>query len=284
MVQISVGTDPELFLKDETGAFVSAHDLIPGSKHSPHFVPYGAIQPDGVAAEFNTAPALNADDFLFNIEAVIKEMTKTFQAMRPDLTVSITPTATFDKDYFSTLTEIAVALGCTPDFNAYTGDTNDPPETSEPFRTGAGHIHIGDGLSHDTSDPDHFDWCCNLVKQLDAVLYFSSLIWDDDDKRRSLYGKIGAFRPKSYGVEYRPMSNMYLSNKAIQRFVFDATVKATTLLVNDLKPLYDDPYVKEMVSSVQDGKLLSYQTVTEYLLYMTETYGVPYIGDYIDDI
>jgi hypothetical protein len=269
-------------LKDAQGAFVSAHDLIPGTKHDPHFVPYGAIQPDGVAAEFNTAPALNADEFIHNIDKVIETLTETFKAIRPDLSVAITPTATFDRKYFDGLPDIATVLGCTPDFNAYTGEENDPPSTDEPFRTGAGHIHVGFGNDFRVGDFVHFERCCQLVKQFDSILYFSSLIWDDDDKRRSLYGKIGAFRPKSYGVEYRPMSNMYLSQKAIQRFVFDATVKCSELYLNELKPLYDDPYVKEMVSEVRSGKLLSFSSVTEYLRYMTDTYKVPFIGGYIE--
>lgn len=282
MHPITIGTDPELFLKDTSGQFVSAHDLIPGSKHSPHFVPYGAIQPDGVAAEFNTAPAEDVDEFIHNIEEVIKALEGQFKSIRPDLTVSVTPTATFDRKYFDTLPEIATALGCTPDFNAYTGGENEPPSTEEPFRTGAGHIHIGDGGDYRVGDRNHFERCREIVKQLDSVLYFSSLVWDDDDKRRSLYGKIGAFRPKSYGVEYRPMSNMFLSQKAIQRFVFDSSVRATRLLLDDKKPLYDDPYVKEMVSEVRNGSILSFMAVTEYLHYMTETHAVPFIGDYIE--
>ena len=282
MHNITLGCDPELFLKDGTGSFVSAHDLIPGSKHSPHFVPYGAIQPDGVAAEFNTAPAENSDEFIHNIGEVIKALEGQFKSLRPDLIVAITPTATFDRKYFDTLPEIATALGCTPDFNAYTGEENEPPETSEPFRTGAGHIHVGDGGDYRAGDRDHFSQCRDMVKQLDAVLYFSSLVWDDDDKRRSLYGKIGAFRPKSYGVEYRPMSNMFLSQTAIQRFVFDSAVQATSLLLDTKKALYDDPYVKEMVSEVRQGSILSFLSVTEYLRYMTETYKVPFIGDYIE--
>lgn len=282
MYSITIGTDPELFLKDETGAFVSAHDLIPGSKHHPHRVPFGAVQPDGVAAEFNTAPAQNADEFIHNIGAVIDSLTATFKAIRPDLTVAITPTATFDQKYFDGLPEIATVLGCTPDFNAYTEEENDPPSTNEPFRTGAGHVHIGFGSGYRVGDYDHFVQCCELVKQLDSVLYFSSLVWDDDDKRRSLYGKIGAFRPKSYGVEYRPMSNMYLSQEAIQRFVFDATVYCSDLYLNRQVRLYEDAYVKEMVSQVQSGAILSFFAVTEFLRYMSETYKVPFIGDYIE--
>lgn len=278
MLNITLGTDPELFLKDQSGKFVSAHDLIPGSKKQPHAVPYGAIQPDGVAAEFNTAPAQTADQFIHNIDEVISAMTKQFQSLRPDLTVAITPTATFDREYFDTLPIEATMLGCTPDFNAYTGEENEPPSTDEPFRTGAGHMHVGWGRGFRVTTEGHFEPCRNLVKQLDTVLYFSSLLWDSDDKRRSLYGKIGAFRPKSYGVEYRPMSNAYLQTKEIQRSVFDITMYCSDLLLNQDIKLYEDGYAQEMVTAVHEGVVLSSAMIKDYLQYMNEKYGTPVVS------
>jgi len=61
-----------------------------------------------------------------------------------------------------------------------------------------------------------------MTKELDFVLYNSSLSWDNDDRRRELYGKPGSFRPKPYGVEYRVLSNMWLKSISTQKFVFDA--------------------------------------------------------------
>jgi hypothetical protein len=45
-----------------------------------------------------------------------------------------------------------------------------------------------------------------------------------------MYGAAGAFRPKPYGVEYRVLSNAWLTTEDRMRFVFDQTVAA----VNDL--------------------------------------------------
>jgi hypothetical protein len=67
---ILIGADPELFVFTRSGKPVSAHDLIPGTKYEPHEVGNGAVQVDGVAAEFNIDPAANEDEFFFNIAFV----------------------------------------------------------------------------------------------------------------------------------------------------------------------------------------------------------------------
>jgi hypothetical protein len=69
------------------------------------------------------------------------------------------------------------------------------------------------------------------VKQLDCYLGLSSLMYDTDTKRRAMYGAAGAFRPKSYGVEYRVLSNAWLLSEERMRFVFDTTILAVTDLV-----------------------------------------------------
>src|SRR5690606_25260133 len=127
----------------------SAHNIIPGSKHDPMPVMCGAIQPDGVAAEFNINPAANVDEFVENIRGVLTELQERIESKNKGLSLIVTPTATFDKGYFNKLPKKAKLLGCEPDYNVYTGKVNPPPETKLPFRTGAGHIHIGwtEGMS-----------------------------------------------------------------------------------------------------------------------------------------
>lgn len=279
-----IGTDPEVFLRDSSGKFVSGHDLIPGTKDKPFFVPDGAIQVDGVALEFNTAPAATADEFSSNIKSVMSSLHEHYSNVRPDCVFAIEPTAFFDKDYFDSLPEEPKILGCTPDFNAYTGNENSPPHTDEPFRTGAGHIHIGWGRGFSISDPDHFELCRNVVKQLDTILYPSSLLWDSDNKRRTLYGKIGAFRCKSYGVEYRPLSNAILKAEFIQKFVFDATVHAVDLLMNKGVVLVEDNMCRAMIELLWKGENPDLDTLADYIELMKKEFGFPSIIDYSPDL
>lgn len=272
---ILIGSDPELFLVDKSNTYVSGHDLIPGTKHKPYPVPLGAIQVDGVALEFNTRPAETEDEFLTAIETVMTRMASEYMKVRSDLTIAITPTATFDQKYFDSLPDSAKELGCTPDFNAYTGEENTPPDTTEPFRTGSGHIHVGFGEGFRAHREDHFQKCCSLVKQLDATLYPASLLWDDDQKRRTLYGKIGAFRPKSYGLEYRSISNAYLRSKDIQRFVFRMTKRVSHLFLNEGVSITDNEWSRDIVSLIRDEQSVSQSDILSYLESIASTYDLP---------
>lgn len=229
--KILIGADPELFAFDPGGIPVSVHDILPGSKHNPVLVPKGAIQVDGVAAEFNIDPADKRSTFLRNIKHVRGLLEKLLSMKAPDLYLDSIPTATFPEEYFASLPENVVMLGCEPDFNAYTGKTNPKPQTNKPFRTGGGHIHIGWTEGATGLDPSHFEMCCGLVRNLDATLYRSSKRWDKDESRRQLYGMPGSFRPKEYGCEYRPLSNAWLKTSTIQMYVYDCTRAVTELFM-----------------------------------------------------
>ena len=226
-MDIKIGCDPEFFVKKD-GQFVSAHGLIAGTKYNPQRVEDGAIQVDGMALEFNINPATTADEFLNNINSV---MTQFRAIIPPEYEFVFEPVATFSHEYMATQPIEATELGCTPDYNAWTGQVNSKPSADVPFRTASGHIHIGWTDDVDPYDPEHFEACCMVVKQLDNSLGIAEQFWDTDTVRKSLYGAPGAFRPKSYGVEYRVLSNAWLRDPALTKFIFTSVVKE----VNKLK-------------------------------------------------
>jgi hypothetical protein len=274
-MNIMIGSDPEVFVSNGKGVFVSAHDLIPGTKADPYPVPRGAIQVDGVAAEFNIDPAETVDQFTKNIRAVMNSLEEFVRELQPDYSLSIIPTAHFEKGYFDALPEEVKLLGCTPDFDAYTGEENTSPDTTETFRTGAGHIHIGWGNNLSVTDEGHIQNCRQLVKELDCTLYPSSLLWDDDNKRRTLYGKMGSFRPKSYGVEYRPISNAYLKDKSTQEFVFNTTKHVSDLFFRTGTRIANDPVAMQYVENTLLDKQISQVGLVHYLKYIGKTYDTP---------
>jgi hypothetical protein len=229
---VLVGADPELFMKNpNTGEFISAHDIehgprIPGTKWEPYKVPLGAVQIDGTALEFNIDPAENVEQFVDNIQAV----RKTLERMVPGYNVVAEPVARFDANYFKfEVPSSARELGCNPDYNGWTQDVNPPPDPDgEPFRTASGHLHVGWTKDADVEDKEHFLFCCKVARQLDYYLGMQSLLWDPDGTRRKLYGKAGAFRPKSYGMEYRVLSNRWLDSEPLMRWVYNTLQVAMT--------------------------------------------------------
>lgn len=232
-MKILVGADPELFGRSrDTGDFISCHGMIDGTKQNPLKCSSGALQIDGTALEFNIDPAASCDEFIANISQVRAEMDAAVKEFNIDIVA--TPVAEFSAEYFKSLPREAVELGCTPDYNAWTTEANPVPDAEVLFRTGSGHVHIGWGEDFDIHDPDHFMACCIGARQLDYYLGVNSLLWDPDNRRRQLYGAGGAFRPKSYGFEYRVMSNQWLASEALQRFVYNATMTGMSDLINGI--------------------------------------------------
>lgn len=229
-----IGADPEFFVK-KFGKLVSAHGLVPGSKENPFLVPKGAVQVDGMALEFNIDPAEDYDAFEDNMSSVLDSIT----AMVPGYEIFVEPVADFGADYIQAQPDEAKELGCSPDFSAYTGQANPRPNADVPFRTASGHVHIGWTEGADINDEGHLEACRALTKSLDVWLGIPSLVWDQDERRRSLYGAAGAFRPKPYGMEYRVLSNKWITDPVLRMTVYHNTIEA-------IRKTFDNPDYGDM--------------------------------------
>lgn len=214
----ALGCDPEVFLADHNGKFISSVGLIGGSKDEPRPIDDegNAVQEDNVTVEFNTPPCQDSAAFIAHINKN-KDWIKA-QAEKFGLSTIIKPSAVFDDDQLTT--EAAKTFGCEPDFNAWNdGRRNPRPEAENPnLRSCGGHVHI------QLLDPnmDHLE----VVKAMDLFVGCLMLDFDDDTGRRELYGKAGAFRKKSYGVEYRTASNRWIESDERIQWVWDQTEKA----------------------------------------------------------
>ncbi len=210
------GCDPELFLKNsQTGQFISSIGLIGGSKEYPMPIGEGcAVQEDNVAVEFNTPPCDNVELFIRSVNFNKEYLTR--KAAELGLELCIQPSAVFDDDQLAN--PAALEFGCEPDFNAWKGGEQNPrPRANNPnLRSAGGHVHVAfEGLD-----------ILAVVKAMDLFVGCQMLEFDHDEGRRQLYGKAGAFRKKSYGVEYRTASNMWITSDDRIRWVWDQTERA----------------------------------------------------------
>jgi hypothetical protein len=221
-MSLLIGADPELFFR-KGSELLSAHTLLPGSKQYPYVVPFGAVQVDGTAGEFNIDPADSEDTFVLHITEVMRTLES---MLDPGITLDICPVREYSEEYMAKLPGYVKKLGCEPDYNAYSMDANPKPDENTNLRTAAGHIHIGWGQDFNTHDWGHFEACCLLTKQMDFWVGLVSTIRDPDTKRKQLYGKAGAFRPKPYGMEYRVASNWWLKDEGDMRLIYANTTEA----------------------------------------------------------
>ncbi len=242
------GADPELFVRDDKGEFVSAEGLIAGTKEEPFKVDGGAYQVDGMAAEFNIDPASTFREFNSNIEKVMKQL----QAALPKgYTLDSTPAVRFKPEIFAAAPDKAKMLGCSPDFNAWTNEINPPPkDLDDPYlRCLGGHLHVGWTEGADLSDQQHLMNCRDLVKQFDWFLGGWSTKMDSDPTRRNLYGRAGACRFKNYGVEYRVLSSFWVTSRDRRLSVWNRMQQAINAMRISFYPekvpgAYNDMLVK----------------------------------------
>lgn len=223
-----VGADPELFLK-KGDEFISAHTYPCGTKSKPRQTQHGHVQVDGIALEMNVKPARSRREFVMNFRGVVNdldEIVRSWQGGEAYLVAESVAPMSLEK--LQALPETAKALGCNPDWNAYTMGHNETPNVMTPFRTGAGHIHIG--WSENCEGLEHLEKCAQLVKTLDYTIGLKTLMFDHEPRRRMLYGKAGAFRPKDYGCEYRVPSNAWCQSEELAGVMFDGVIQAVNFL------------------------------------------------------
>jgi hypothetical protein len=219
---ITIGTDVEMFLGKD-GNFVSAHELIPGTKYDPYVVKHGAVQVDGVAAEINIDPAATFQEFRYNLQQVLLQL----QGMIPGYEILQLTTVQINLD---ALPEHVKMLSCETDIDPYTEELNPILDQQVPYRSAGGHIHVGGIFDESDTSSDRWGRALRLSRLMDRYVGVPSLGWDRDQTRRKTYGKAGNCRVKEYGVEYRALSNAWLFEPTIMRFVFDATMKAAKAL------------------------------------------------------
>lgn len=220
---VKVGADPELFLYDrKVKTFFSAVGLIGGTKDQP--VPIDdeghSLQEDNVAVEFCIPPASSEKAFVDSIHYVLDHLK---EKVEPRFELSIVPSAAFKSSQLQT--KQAHLVSCRPDYNAWTLAINEFKRSKKNtnLRTAGGHIHVG------YANPDE-DNQVNMIRAMDLFIGVPSVILDSDTKRRELYGKAGAFRPKPYGVEFRTPSNFWIKTRELTSWAYQNTHKAVKFL------------------------------------------------------
>jgi hypothetical protein len=256
---MKLGCDPEVFLRDASHALVSAIDRVGGSKEAPRpLLELGegyAVQEDNVAAEFNIPPADSSEQFRDSVMKTMKHLEELVN--KQGLSLAHDSAAFFPA--WELADPRAQVFGCEPDFNAWTCETNPrPTATRADLRTCGGHVHIGHKFNSDEE-------ILEFIKYMDLFLGVPSIIMDLGFLRRELYGKAGAFRPKTYGAEYRTLSNFWVFDPRLVEWVWNATSQAMDAWQN--KKINIETVKPDILEAINNNRLdVAYQLVTTYNL------------------
>lgn len=218
---MKIGCDPEIFLVDAAGAFVSSIGKIGGSKENPRpLAVLGdgfAVQEDNVAIEFNIPAAGDAAELKHNIKSVREYLLQQVGTM--GLAFSQLSAVIFPDEQL--MHPEALVFGCDPDFSAWDGGKVNPKPRAEDWRLRScgGHVHVGERIGNKEALID-------LIKWMDLYLGVPSVLLDKGELRKQLYGKAGAYRPKPYGGEYRTLSNFWIWDDKLIDWVWKATAAA----------------------------------------------------------
>lgn len=247
-MQIKIGSDPEFFLCSlESNTPVSPHEVTKGTKKEPEPLWDGwAIQIDGMAVEFNTPCFSSLRELRYNFLGNRERFEKLISdRLGSPHFLSHRSNYTFPDRVWDLVPAENKELGCSPDFSAYYEEVNPQPvPVFDSFRTTSGHISLGwiDPESVSTTKyPEFFKVCCALVRSLEYNIGTYHLRQGWVTERARLYGRPGAFRPKPFGLEWRPMTNFWLADTArAHEFCnrFDDVVrwlKNKTLKVGDMR-------------------------------------------------
>lgn len=223
MVNFTIGTDIEFFIKDPEGNLVPSQGLLGteecGTKRNPIRTVYGTLQRDNVAVEFATPICNSCKEFL---SAIRFGIINALNYLPHGYTLEAIPSANFQP--YQLETAEAGQFGCDPDYSAWAGGRKNhkPRSNDKTLRSAGMHIHVGSELLNEKKDKIRF------VKWMDYA-FLPSIFLDRSPasiKRKELYGKAGAYRPTSYGAEYRSLSNFWVSSPVYAEFAYMLTEAA----------------------------------------------------------
>jgi hypothetical protein len=229
--QFTIGCDPELFLQ-KNGQYVASQRYIHGTKKKPLQLKNGGFaMRDNVAAEFGVPPAVTCMGW----EQIIRTTLADLDTLLPG-NVKLTPVASAHFPKKQLRHRECKEFGCEPDFNAWTMSINaiDNVEAAkDTFRSCGGHIHIGAVDGGECTFLYDLDNKGQLIRTMDCIHGLLSTVLDrmpESIERRKLYGRAGCFRPTSYGVEYRTLSNFWIKSPRLVTLMFFLTRDALAIV------------------------------------------------------
>ncbi len=277
-VGFTVGSDPEIFVTDSSGAIIPAWKFLPSKTEAEYYegTYYGKAYWDGFQAEFspnsNTCLAYHLDAVQAGLKTILIAARKKF----PDARLDIRSVLPVDPETLETAEDKYVEFGCMPSINAYGLSGNNLPGRQVPMRFAGGHLHLG--MKPEYRSPEG-------IKGMDAILgvaCVSMFAEFDNPVRREYYGLPGEYRTPPHGLEYRALSNAWLMHPLLANFVFDVGRAAYRFGLSGLNTLPEDEVVDIMLRSDVDKArafMTKHSTTFNSVISASPTYGNTYASE-----
>lgn len=241
------GSDPEIFIVDKDNVVIPSFLFLKSNK-DPNRIPESE-QPifwDGFQAEFNVLAQSCLDSTVSHTFYGLRELNSLAKKHDKNARLTIIPTMDIPPHMLVDNKDEHVQFGCMPSKNVYgiKGKIADGREV--PFRSAGGHIHLELSFNQKKKIEQY-------VKALDAILGVACVSMFgayDDSRRREYYGLAGEYRTPSHGMEYRPLSNVWMCHPTAMYIVYDLARKVISLVDQGLFHLwkYDEAEVIDCIN------------------------------------
>jgi hypothetical protein len=218
----TLGTDPEVFVKGSDGKIIPSWKFLPGKKDPIGWVEawYGGrvnIYSDGFQAETSNSPTTCIVELSKRIWEALREIERKAKALDSGAKLTLENTPMIDPEVLQNESLENIILGCEPSYNAY-GNMGEFPGDPRILlhRFAGGHAHVGNKTLMNKFR--------EVVKMFDKVLgvYFVGAAANFDNPiRRRYYGQAGEHRLPEHGLEYRTLSNCWLTHPGVMHLMFD---------------------------------------------------------------
>lgn len=222
------GSDPEIFIVNKENQVIPAFAFLPDkdqAKRNPYHIFW-----DGFQAEFNTSSGSCLDGFINSLRTNLSQLTQAAKKYDKNARLTIMPTIDIPIHLLKESKEEHVQFGCMPSLNVYGMEGSKANGRDVMFRSAGGHIHLGLTADQKKRIPEY-------VKALDAILGVACVSMFgafDDPRRRELYGLAGEYRTPSHGLEYRPLSNVWMCHPTVSYIIYELARKVVSMVDSKL--------------------------------------------------
>tara|TARA_R110000772_G_scaffold62241_7_gene140036 strand:- start:3960 stop:4760 length:801 start_codon:yes stop_codon:yes gene_type:complete len=259
---VTIGSDPEIFLEDNKGNVASVIGLIGGTKKKPINIGNGCfLQEDNILAEGNIPPCKTKQEFLDSLN-YLKDY---IELVVSPLNLNLRFSSSERVDETILMEDGANVFGCASSFNFITEDISslsEMPENYLDMRSSGFHIHYG-------WDNPTYDQRMAVVLLHEIFVSLPRIVEDNDHHdRRAFYGKFGDSRLKEYGVEARSLGGYFMKDDDSINRVWDDVQKVIEFYNNneiDLNLLRSE-------MQFLNEKVLDFEKVNELILKYQKQY------------